>query len=66
MPKAKAEKDYVILFAYTNKGFFNGLPARDMTEREWLSYPSELTKPALKQKLYVIIKVENTKEVKDA
>ncbi len=37
-----------------------------MTEDEWLSYPSELTKPALTQKLYVIVREENIEEVKDA
>lgn len=62
MPKKKNK----IRFVYTDRGFFNGLPARDMTEDEWLSYPSELTKPALTQKLYVIVREENIEEVKDA
>ena len=55
-----------IRFVYAGKGFFNGLPTKNMTEDEWLSYPKELTKPALAQKLYVIVKEENINEVKDA
>jgi hypothetical protein len=47
-------------------GFFNGLPTKDMTEEEWLSYPPELTKPALTQGLYKVIKDDDEKEVKDA
>jgi hypothetical protein len=53
-------------YIYMDRGYFYGLPARDMTEDEWLSYPKELTKPALAQKLYVIVKEENIDEVKDA
>jgi hypothetical protein len=62
-----AKKNNKIRFIYTDRGYLIGLPARDMTEDEWLSYPSELTKPALTQKLYVIVREENIEdEVKDA
>jgi hypothetical protein len=54
-----------IKFIYTGKGFFNGLPARDMTEDEWLSYPKELTKPAITQGLYFVVDDEKN-EVKNA
>lgn len=40
-----------------------GLPARDMDADEWEQYPKELTKAALKQRLYII---EKKNEVKDA
>lgn len=53
-------------FIYMGYGFFNGLPARDLTEDEWLSYPRELTKPALTQRLYIVIKDDETKEVENA
>lgn len=53
-------------FVYMGFGFFNGLPTKDMTEEEWLSYPPELTKPALTQGLYKVIKDDDEKEVKDA
>ena len=45
-----------------NKGYMIDLPARDMTEKEWQSYPKQLTQAALKQGVY---KLEKTKEVKD-
>ena len=41
-----------------------GLPTRDMTEKEWNSYPKELTQAALAQGLYV--EKQETKEAKDA
>lgn len=61
---AKKAKHIIV---YMGRGFFNGLPARNMTEEEWLSYPSELTKPAITQGIYRIIKTDDdTKEVKNA
>jgi hypothetical protein len=62
MPKVKREK---VMFIYMDRGYMIGLPARDMDEDEWVSYPRELTKAALVQKLYVVINPES-KEVKDA
>lgn len=62
MPKMKREK---VMFIYMDRGYMIGLPARDMDEDEWVSYPRELTKAALVQKLYVVINPES-KEVKDA
>jgi hypothetical protein len=53
-------------YIYKGGGYFAGLPARDMAEDEWKSYPEELTKPALKQGLYELSKSKPTKEVKDA
>jgi hypothetical protein len=46
------------------KGYFIGLPARDITADEWKELPEELTKAALKAKLYKLSKKSN--EVKDA
>lgn len=48
------------------KGHMIGLPARDMTEEEWNSYPDELTKPALKLGLYILDKPKTKKEVTNA
>ena len=62
MPKMKREK---VMFIYMDRGYMIGLPARDMDEDEWVTYPKELTKAALVQKLYVVINPES-KEVKDA
>jgi hypothetical protein len=62
MPKVKREK---VMFIYMDRGYMIGLPARDMDEDEWVTYPKELTKAALVQKLYVVINPES-KEVKDA
>jgi hypothetical protein len=45
------------------KGYFIGLPARDLTADEWKKYPEKLTKAALKAGMY---KKEKSKEVKDA
>jgi hypothetical protein len=53
-------------YIYKGGGYMIGLPARDMTEDEWKSYPQELTKPALKLGLYELSKPKPTKEVKDA
>ena len=54
-------------FIYMDHGYMIGLPARDMTEDEWLSYPSELTKPALTLKLYTAVREDDTEgTVKDA
>lgn len=44
------------------KGYFIGLPARDIDADEWNELPEELTKPALKLGIY-ILKKEKT-EVK--
>lgn len=60
---AKKKRD--ALFVFMDKGYMIGLPARNMTEDEWLSYPSELTKPALKQGLYRVITQEQ-EEVNNA
>lgn len=48
----------------SGKGYLIGLPARDMTEDEWESYPKELTKPALKLGLYEINQPKTKHEVK--
>lgn len=48
------------------KGHMIGLPARDMTEEEWNSYPDELTKPALKLGLYILDQPKTKKEVTNA
>ena len=40
---------------YTGKGFFIGLPARDMTLQEWREYPKELIEAAIKAGLYKVI-----------
>lgn len=45
-------------------GYLIGLPARDMSEAEWKSYPGELTKIALKMGMYELDKKKDT-EVKD-
>ena len=54
-------------FVYMENGYMIGLPARTMTEEEWLSCPKELTKPALTQKLYAAVREEELEnEAKDA
>lgn len=49
-------------------GYFIGLPARDMSEEEWKSLPPDLTKAALKAKMYIFVKDKNVEvqEVKNA
>lgn len=46
------------------KGYFVGLPARDIDADEWHELPEELTKPALKMGMYKLQK-EAKKEVKN-
>jgi len=46
------------------KGYLIGLPARDMSEAEWKTYPDELTKPALKMGMYKLDKKSEVKDVK--
>lgn len=47
-------------------GYMIGLPARDIGDKEWSSYPKELTEAALKEGLYEPVKEKPEKEVKDA
>jgi len=46
-----------------DKGYLIGLPARDMSEAEWKSYPEPLTKAALKLGMY---QLDKKNEVKNA
>lgn len=46
------------------KGYLAGLPARDMSAEEWESYPSELTRAALKMGMFQLDKKKDT-EVKN-
>jgi len=46
------------------KGYLIGLPARDMSEAEWKSYPEELTKAALKMGMYQLDKKNEVKNAK--
>lgn len=48
----------------SDKGYLIGLPARDMSEAEWKTYPTELTKAALKLGLYRLDKKSEVKDVK--
>lgn len=58
---------YMDEFIYVGKGeHLIGLPATDMTDEEFTSYPKELQQAALKLGLYKIDKPKSTKEVKDA
>lgn len=56
-----ADKNYI----YVGSGdYIVGLPAANMTEEQWESYPKELTKPALKLGLYEINQPKTKHEVK--
>ncbi len=58
-------KKNTAMFIFMDNGYLIGLPARDMTEDEWLSYPSELTEPALAQKLYKVVGADNIEKQVD-
>jgi len=47
------------------KGYFAGLPARDLSVDEWKQLPEELAKAALKMGMFKLIK-ETKKEVENA
>lgn len=51
---------------YQSGGYFAGVPARDMPLDEWVKYPKELRKAALKQGLYKIITCEEEAEAESA
>lgn len=44
---------------YTGKGFFIGLPARDMTLTEWREYPQELLDAAIRAGIFKIVTSKN-------
>jgi len=68
MPRKKIEKPISNVTFVHNKGFVQGLPARDMDFAEWESYPEELRQVGLDAGVYafgVAVEVEEAAEVEE-
>jgi hypothetical protein len=54
MPRKKTVKSSGNVTYVHNKGFIQGLPARDMDYTEWMTYPEDLRQTGLAAGIYVI------------